>query len=250
MTPPAAATSAGRLRRSPVPKAPRRVSGPARPRAVPRPAPAAAPSPFARLATLADSRALDALIRGRYWIPLIAVGLLGIVFMQVSMLRMNAGIGASVERTAALERENALLRAEGAKLDAGARIQDVATQMGMVMPDPSGFRYVTAGRPGDGARAAAGIRKPDPVTPGSTLPPGAAPAGSTTAGAAPSAAAPVTTAQPEAAAGATAAAQAAPQAAQPAPQPAQTTPEQAPAAQSPPAAAATTPTGGTAPETP
>jgi hypothetical protein len=111
MTPPAA-TAAGRaLPRTAVPRAPRRVSGPA-PRTRRAPAPAAgrragAADPLAvrllrRARLLADSRLLDRLVRGQLWIPLVAVGLMGIVFMQVSMLKLNAGIGRAVQTASTL----------------------------------------------------------------------------------------------------------------------------------------------------
>src|SRR4051794_426802 len=102
MTPPPAATAAGGARalpRSPAPRHPRRVSGPAR-RPTAAPAPRALPL-GARLRTrvreLPDARLLDRLIRGRAWIVLIGVLLMGIVVMQVSLLKLNTGIGRAVE---------------------------------------------------------------------------------------------------------------------------------------------------------
>jgi hypothetical protein len=164
MTPPAAVGAAPRVRRSPAPRVPRRVSGPApKPRLAPRPKPPGA------IGRLADARALDAILHGRYWIPIVALGLLGIVFMQVSMLKLNAGIGRAVERTAVLERQNSLLRAEASRLDAGGRIEDLARGMGMLTPAADGYHYLTAGNPGDAPRAAAMISRPDPVAAGSTL---------------------------------------------------------------------------------
>jgi hypothetical protein len=168
MTPPAA-TAAGRTLTRPVaPRAPRRVSGPA---ARPRrgadgragqgrraPAPAAA-DPFIlralhRTRALADSRFLDRLIRGRLWIPIVAAGLMGIVFMQVSMLKLNAGIGRAVQSAATLERQNTGLRAAVSGMESGTRIDAAARHLGMVVPADGSTHYVTAAARGLATAAA------------------------------------------------------------------------------------------------
>ncbi|HEV7494561.1 hypothetical protein [Baekduia sp.] len=153
MTPPAA-TAAGRTLTRPVaPRAPRRVSGPAaRPRRgadAPRARRAPTPDPFIlralhRSRALADSRFLDRLIRGRLWIPIVAAGLMGIVFMQVSMLKLNAGIGRAVQSAATLERQNTNLRAAVSGMESGTRIDDAARHLGMVVPADGSTHYVTA----------------------------------------------------------------------------------------------------------
>jgi hypothetical protein len=156
MTPPAA-TAAGRTLTRPVaPRAPRRVSGPAaRPRRgtdAPRTRrPAAAPTndPFVlralhRTRALADSRFLDRLIRGRLWIPIVAAGLMGIVFMQVTMLKFNAGIGRAVQSAATLERQNTNLRAAVSGMESGTRIDDAARHLGMVVPADGSTHYVSS----------------------------------------------------------------------------------------------------------
>src|SRR5204863_8945655 len=106
-----------------VPNAPRRVSGPSGGRRAARAA-VAAPMPVAlRLAAavhaVAEHRFLDRIIRGRAWIAVVGVGLIGIVFIQVSMLRMNAGIGRAVEQASTLERQNAALQASVSQLSPG-----------------------------------------------------------------------------------------------------------------------------------
>lgn len=136
MTPPAAA-AAPRTRSRPSSAPPRRVSGPARGRSA---APAvASPPPLAlRLGGavhgLAEHHFLDRLIRGRAWIGILAVGLIGIVFMQVSMLRLNAGVGAAVEKVGTLERQNSALRASISALASGDRIAAEAQQLGLILP--------------------------------------------------------------------------------------------------------------------
>jgi hypothetical protein len=173
MTPPAA-TAAGRALPRPVaPRAPRRVSGPAaRPRRgadAPRTKRAAAPAADAfilralhRTRALADSRFLDRLIRGRLWIPIVAAGLMGIVFMQVSMLKLNAGIGRAVQSAATLERQNTNLRAAVSSMESGTRIDEAARHLGMVVPVDGSTHYVTAAAHGLATAAARRMTSADP----------------------------------------------------------------------------------------
>lgn len=167
MTPPAAtATGTRALPRTAVPRAPRRVSGPARPnrrddaiardrrddsarRARTRGATAGDPfivRALHRTQRMADSRFLDRLIRGRLWIPLVAAGLMGIVFMQVTMLKFNAGIGRAVTSAATLEQQNATMRADLSRQESGDRIATVAHGLGMVVPADGTTAYVSAAR--------------------------------------------------------------------------------------------------------
>jgi len=106
------------------------------------------------LIALPDRAVVDRLTRGRSWIAVIGVGLIGIVAMQVSLLGMNAGIGRSVERSAELERRNGELRAEVSQLSAGERIQSKAAALGMVLPPAGQVRYRDA-RGGSDAQVAA-----------------------------------------------------------------------------------------------
>jgi cell division protein FtsL len=106
-----------------------------------------------------DSRWLDRLIRGQGWIVLIGVALIGIVFLQVSLLKMNSGIGQAVERSTQLERSNATLRAEVSRLSSEPRIQEMATGLGLVMPAAGDVRYLKAG-PNDAERAVGTMRAP------------------------------------------------------------------------------------------
>jgi cell division protein FtsL len=209
MTPPA--TAAGRLHRSPTPRAARRISGPARPpRASARPIPlraaaatAGVAAPFAlRLGVAArrlpDARLLDRLVRGRAWIALVAVLLLGIVFMQVSMLKLNTGISRAVATEATLQRQNSALRAQISQLDSGERLQQVAAQAGMLMP-PAGEVHFLGARAADAALAVANLTIPNPVKPSAPIVP------ATTASAASTASATATTASAATAASGTAA---------------------------------------------
>lgn len=110
---------------------------------------------------LGDARVLDRLVRGRTWIAIVAVLLLGIVFMQVSLLRLNAQIGTAVTSADTLDRANSGLRSDIAQLDSGERIQDVAAKLGMVMP-PAGDVHFLNAREVNPALAAASITAPKP----------------------------------------------------------------------------------------
>jgi hypothetical protein len=189
MTPTAAATGhrSRKLRRSPAPRSPRRVSGPTRPPraalAGARGAAVARPPLSLRLGRRAmrvgDARVLDRLVRGRAWIAIVAAALIGIVFMQVSMLKLNAGVSRAVTAADTLERQNSSLRADISKLDSGERVQDAAANLGMTMRPAGDVRYLDAER-ASAARAAASIKPPSPVAPAApTL--GAAPANGTAA---------------------------------------------------------------------
>lgn len=170
MTPPAAAaesrsprTGAPRTRTRRAAPPPRRVSGPARGRAA---STVSAPPPLAlRLGGavhgLAEHRLLDRVIRGRAWIAILGIGLMGIVFMQVSMLRMNAGIGEAVQKAGTLERENAAMRASISELSSGDRIEAEAAKLGMILP--SGTPRFLDARGFDARRALASIRRPGDV---------------------------------------------------------------------------------------
>src|SRR5918992_1044069 len=143
---------AARARTQTRPVHPRRVSGPLRP--LPAGAPAGrrgSTGVFERLRALPEHRVVDRLLRGRAWIWLIGLMLGGIVAMQVSLLKMNAGISASVEQAGTLERRNAALETEVARLASGERIQQAAAAEGMVAPPAGDVAYLTA-RPGTDPR--------------------------------------------------------------------------------------------------
>jgi cell division protein FtsB len=162
---PASGHRARTLRRSSAPRVHRRVSGPAGGRAaaaaavLPRlhPAPLG-PRLVAFATTLPDRGFVDRMVRGRVWIAVLGLLLIGLVATQVSLLKLNAGIGRSVERSAALERANGSLRAQVSQLESGERIQEQAAALGMVMPPAGQITYLRsgAGRDVDAAVAALG----------------------------------------------------------------------------------------------
>jgi hypothetical protein len=141
------------------PRHPRRVSGPLRPQPVGAPIRRGATGVFERLRALPEHRLVDRLLRGRIWIWLIGVLLGGIVAMQVSLLKLNAGISRAVTTTATLERQNAGLDAEIARLSSSERIRDAAAAKGMITP-PVGSVAFLRSRPDRDPNAA--VRRMQP----------------------------------------------------------------------------------------
>ena len=145
------------------PRTARRVSGPVarRPVAVPGGAVVGRQTAFARVRSLPDSRWLDRALRGRLWIWLLGAALLGVVGMQVSLLKLNSGIGRAVETSVTLERQNAALEASIARLSDTNRVQVGAAGLGMLVPAPGDVGYLDS-RPSDPARAVEHMTPPSP----------------------------------------------------------------------------------------
>jgi len=142
------------------------------------------------VACLPESSLLDRVIRGRIWIPLLGVLLVGIVGMQVENLKLNAGLGTAIEQTTTLQSRNDWLRDDVAQLSDPQRIEGIAAQHGMLMAPPSATKFLTAqGRSSASVGAAiAGIHAPGSTyfaSPAGTSSPAAAATapGSTTASA-------------------------------------------------------------------
>jgi hypothetical protein len=100
-------------------------------------------SVFARVRALPDHKLVDRLLRSRLWIWALAVALLGIVTMQVSLLKLNSGISRAVETSATLERANGELEARIAQLSKTDRVQTGAQTLGMVMPAAGDVSFLT-----------------------------------------------------------------------------------------------------------
>jgi hypothetical protein len=144
----------------------RRVSGPVNRRMVATPAGAATlprrsgtTGLFARVRALPEHRVVDRLLRSRAWIWALGALLGGIVAMQVSLLKLNSGISRAVETTTTLERQNAGLEQDIARLSRTDRIQDGAASLNMILPAAGDVGYLTAG-PEDAARAARRMQPP------------------------------------------------------------------------------------------
>jgi hypothetical protein len=150
-----------------VPGRPRRVSGPAR-RGVDD-QPARRRSEDHRGVALGLIAAVERLTRhrwlgGRTWIAVIAFALIGIVTMQLGLLKLNAGIGRALEHEALLQRENAALSIEDSELAASGRVTSLAVRLGME-PVPAGALKFLEVRPGIDARlGAAALSAPAHLT--------------------------------------------------------------------------------------
>jgi hypothetical protein len=170
MTPPPAAAAAPAVapRRPLSPRGPRRVSGPARRGRAAQPARTRrAPSGtgiatglVAGLEALAQHRLLDRLIRGRTWIGIVAFALIGIVTLQLGLLKLNGGIGRALEHEATLQRQNASLSIENSELAAAGRIEARAAHLGMAFAPAGALRFLPASSHGDIAKAATALSAP------------------------------------------------------------------------------------------
>jgi hypothetical protein len=170
------------------PAHPRRVSGPSR-----RPALAGAAIPhrgrtgaFEKLSRIPDHRVVDRLLRGRACIWVIGLMLGGIVAMQVSLLRLNAGISRAVQTQGTLTLQNAGLQSDIAQLTTGERVTTAAAGGSMIDPPAGQTRYLTAHPATDPARAAKRMKPPSErakaiMANGGMLPGALAPPGTTAA---------------------------------------------------------------------
>jgi hypothetical protein len=155
----------GRSRTAPV--RPRRVSGPARPARRARPAhPQQADGGIALgllgvLDGLFHHRLLDRLLRGRISIALVAFALIGIVTLQLGLLKLNSSIGRTLERESLLQRENAALSIQNSELAAGDKVESRAVALGMELVPIGTLRFLAA-RPGADATRAASALKTSP----------------------------------------------------------------------------------------
>lgn len=125
----------------------RRSAAPARPRGATVP----------RLPVRSANGILDGLLRGKVWVACVGVLLVGIVFLNVSLLGLNSGIAVTADQAGDLRRQNADLRMEVAKLASSERIQEMAEARGFVMPAPGDVTYVTSDPEADGRTAAAAL---------------------------------------------------------------------------------------------
>ncbi len=150
---------------APARRAPARTA-PARPARTPqraRPKPKRAPGgqlipvAFGRTAGavrhLPDSGLVVRMTRGRAWIGVLGVLLVGIVALNVATLSFAASSGHIEQNIQALEQENSLLRNRDAQISGAPRIRDEAAGQGLIMPSADLTTVVHAG-PHDIANAA------------------------------------------------------------------------------------------------
>src|SRR3954471_16461268 len=128
-----------------VPRHHRRISGPMRPvPAGPAVRGRQRTSAFERLRALPEHRFVDKLLRSRAWIVVVALMLGGIVAMQVSLLKLNAGISRAVQTSATLERQNADMQDTIARLSSSERVRAAPPSAGMVAPPAGDVGFLRA----------------------------------------------------------------------------------------------------------
>jgi hypothetical protein len=131
----------------------RRISGPSR--GIARVAVASAAPAGAALVRRVS---LQRLTYTRAWIGVVAFALIGIVTMQLLLLKLNTGIGQTLERTSALQRENAVLSVQASEAGAPQAIEAKARSAGMLTVAPGELHPLKAGGEGVARRAAAALR--------------------------------------------------------------------------------------------
>jgi hypothetical protein len=159
---PAPSRTTAPKRKAPARKPPARR--PVRARAVPapRPAPATARPKLAVVAgrtavavrQLPDSSLVVRMTRGRAWIGVLGLLLVGIVALNVATLSFAASAGQIDELAGALEKENSMLGGREAQHYSTARIRSQGAAIGLAMPtteEPKSIEF----EPADVATAAA-----------------------------------------------------------------------------------------------
>lgn len=146
---------------------------PTRPRAVPtrtRPLPGAERQDLGRRATrrvpqarlVGRMRLLDRIVRGRAWIPVLGILLVGIVAMRVEVLKLGARVGVEMQQASALQSADEALSSQVSALSRPERIESEAARMGMRMPLPADVQLVQASAGRHVRRAIADIARPAP----------------------------------------------------------------------------------------
>jgi hypothetical protein len=133
-------------------RAPVRKPAPKRPAGRPKLAVVAGRTAVA-VGQLPDSGLVVRMTRGRSWIAVLGVLLVGIVALNVATLSFAATSGKIDEQITVLEKEKSVLESRYAKHYGTGRIRAAAAEVGMVMPTTEEPMLIEAHR-GDAARAA------------------------------------------------------------------------------------------------
>jgi Tfp pilus assembly protein PilN len=149
-----AAPARAPARKAPVRRKPTAVkTAPARQAPARRKAPARRPGgqliPIAAGAATAvrqlpDSSLMVRMTRGRAWIGVLGVLLVGIVAVNVVTLSLSASAGHIEQNIAALESENSMLSARDAQRSGSARVRHDAAELGLTAATADGISYVQA----------------------------------------------------------------------------------------------------------
>jgi hypothetical protein len=107
--------------------------------------------------SLPDSRLFDRLLRGRAWIMFVGVLLMGLVALNVSLLKLNAEAGRNAERVKVLRIQNTQLRARVSRLASAERLERAGRDLGLAMSIAGRVRYLSVGST-DARKAAKALR--------------------------------------------------------------------------------------------
>jgi cell division protein FtsL len=107
---------------------------------------------------------LDSIVRGRAWIPVLGVLLVGIVGMRVEVLKLGSSVGVEMQQASQLQSANAVMLNQVSALADNTRIEQLAEKQGMVMPLPLDLHFVRASGPVSVSRAIADVSEPAPAT--------------------------------------------------------------------------------------
>lgn len=109
---------------------------------------------------IADAGIFVWLTRGRLWIGLLGVLLVGIVGLNVMALSFSSSSSNAAGQADELKRLNSGLRSQIATTLSTEQVQGTATQLGLLVPEPGSIRYVSPSAD-DAARAAHRLRDGD-----------------------------------------------------------------------------------------
>ncbi len=118
---------------------------------------------------IADSSFVMRMTRGRLWIGVLGVLLVGIVGLNVWALSLNAASSKVARQTDGLKRANSALQAQIAGELSNEQVQAAATKLGLIVPEPGSIRYLDAG--GNAAAIAARRLADGAFTLGAVAPP-------------------------------------------------------------------------------
>jgi hypothetical protein len=92
-----------------------------------------------------DTRPIIRLTRGRAWIAVLGILLIGIVALNVATLSLTATSGKVIQQAQTLQRENSVLRARLAQRLSNRRVKYEAAALGLGSPAPDEIHYRAAG---------------------------------------------------------------------------------------------------------
>jgi preprotein translocase subunit SecD len=109
--------------------------------------------PVNAISSIADSKFVVGMARGRAWVMVLGVLLTGIVALNVLGLSLSAAGSDTSMKVDELQQQNSVLRGRIAHRLSTKRISEAASALGLSVPAPDAVRYLDS-RSGDAERAA------------------------------------------------------------------------------------------------